>query len=312
MRKVLLIFCSVFLSLLTVLSLFLFYPKESNKSESVKYLEIWHIDGIEGGIGSRTSLLKKVASEYAKSHGLVIRVIMHTVNSCEKNFEKGVYPDIISYSNGLNLPYERLLSFNGDKEKSYAKEWCKGGYLLISRKNQNIKGVIISQQSYTVPLLAYHLSQVKIPISQTEQSDKAIYSFYRDKSLALLGTQRDLYRLENKDIEIDVKVLNGYNDLYQYFSLLCTEKNYLLATAFIDYFYETLSNKNLLKDIGMLSKNGYIEGQCEEKLKIFVNSALEYRTLPLISKQQVQKLQKQAFSYDKEQESIKTALKHLK
>ena len=62
----------------------------------------------------------------------------------------------------------------------------------------------------------------------------------------------------------------------------------------------------------MLSKNGYIEGQCEEKLKIFVNSALEYRTLPLISKQQVQKLQKQAFSYDKEQESIKTALKHLK
>ena len=130
--------------------------------------------------------------------------------------------------------------------------------------------------------------------------------------MALLGTQRDLYRLENKDIEIDVKVLNGYNDLYQYFSLLCTEKNYLLATAFIDYFYETLSNKNLLKDIGMLSKNGYIEGQCEEKLKIFVNSALEYRTLPLISKQQVQKLQKQAFSYDKEQESIKTALKHLK
>ena len=312
MRKVLFIFCSVLLTLISLLSV-IFLPTKSEIKENKKnVIEIWHIDGMEGGIGSRISVIQKCASAYMKKTKSVVRVISHTVYSAETSFKKGIYPDIISYSNGINLPYERLLSFSYAGEKVYCASWCSGGYLLIQRKGEKITNLIISQQEYTIPMLAMNLSGVKIPIKDVISSNKAIYSFYADKSCALLGTQRDLFRLENKGIEIDVEALNGFNDLYQKISILCEEKKYSAVKDFLNYFLTYVKSDGALKNIGMLTDGGYYEKICNEKLAVYLHFSPEYTTQDLISREQLQKLQNQAINFDNEQESIKNALKRLK
>ncbi|MBQ3572032.1 MAG: hypothetical protein IJA15_04310 [Clostridia bacterium] len=312
MRKVLFIFCSILLTLISLLSV-IFLPIKSEAKENKKdVIEIWHIDGMEGGIGSRINVIQKCASAYMKSTKCVIRVLSHTVYSAENSFQKGVYPDLISYTNGINLPYEKLLSFNYLGEKVYCASWCAGGYLLIQRKGETSKSLIVSQQEYTVPMLAIALSGVKLPIKEVVSSDKAIYSFYADKSCALLGTQRDLFRLENKGIEIDAEPLNGFNDLYQKISILCEEKKYSAVKNFLNYFLTYVKSEGALKNIGMLTSTGYNGKLCNEKLAVYARFSPEYTTQALINREQLQKIQNLAINFDKEQESIKNALKRLK
>ena len=312
MKKVLFIFLCVFLSLFTLCSL-LFLPAKSkeNKGEAASLL-IWHIDGFEGGVGSRLSVLKKIANEYMKNANVVMLVNAQTVNSAEENFKKGIYPDLISYSNGLNVPYDRLLSMPYEKDFEYAKPWCSGGYLIISRANERYENLIISQQLYTIPLLALNLSNVKAPIKSVTSSDKAIYEFYANKKSALLGTQRDLFRLQNKGISVEITPLRGFNDLYQYISVISSDKNYENCINFLNFLFTKCNQKGVINKIGMLTGKGYERELCDVVLSPFGGVKYEYVTYPLINRYTVEKLQKQALNFQKEEESIKNALKRLK
>lgn len=308
MRKVLFVFLCVFLSLLTVFSLIFLPVQVKNANNEVESLEIWHIDCFEGGFGSRYSLLQSLGREYSNKAAVLISVKSHTVFSAEENFKKGIFPDLISYGNGLNLPYERLLAV---KEKNYALPWCVGGYLLIFRKGITPEKVIISQQKYTLSKLAYSMHGVKLPIKAEISSEKAIYEFYADKTCALLGTQRDLFRLERKGIEVETEPIMEFSDLYQYVSICCEEKKLTLARSFIEFLL-TKCTEGCLKGVGMLTSLGYLEKACDINLSVFNGVSFEYSTNSLISREQIEKLQKQSLDYEKEKESIKCALKRLK
>ena len=312
MRKVLFIFCCFFCVIVTLISLLFSYPKKAQVESEKDYIEIWHVDLMEGGVGSRLSIINSYATVYMNTTNSVVRVISHTKYSMESNFEKGIYPDIISYSNGLALPYDRLFSFQIDGEKVYATPWCLGGYLLIKRKDSIATQVIVSQQKYTLPLLAYHFSGVNLPLKCVSSSEKAIQDFYADKSSALLSTQRDIFRLERKGIEIEVMPLCEFNDLYQYLSLVGDKENYDNSVNFLSAFLRWLENSDKLKSVGMLTAKGYIDGVCEEKLAIFSGCRTIYATVPLITPSQIEKLQNQAINFNKEKESIKNTLKYLK
>lgn len=313
MKKVLFIFLCSFLTLLTIVSPFLLIPnKNQNEKLQKPSLSVWHIDGFEGGIGSRLTLLNGVASEYMKKQKVIINVSYQTFFSAQENFNKGIFPDIISYSNGLNLPYERILSLPFEKEFEYAIPWCTGGYLLINHKGNDYGDLIISTQEYTIPMLAVELSGIKKPIKCMISSEKAVYEFYASKNSAIVCTQRDLFRLENKGVEIDVKPLLGYNDLYQYVSILSERENYQLALSFLTYFLSECDNFPLLKKIGMLPRAGYSDELCNANLKVYENCQFEYATYPLISKERVEFLQKQASNFQNQEESIKNGLKRLK
>ncbi len=308
MRKVLFVFLSFFLILITAFSL-IFLPLElKNKNEELKTLEVWHIDCFEGGFGSRYSLLQSLAREYSNKAKVILSVKNHTIYSAEQNFKKEIFPDVISYGNGLNLPYEKLLPV---KDKEYALPWCSGGYLLIYRKGVKANKVIISKQKFTLPKLALYMQEVTIPIKVELSSEKAIYEFYADKDCALLGTQRDLFRLERKDIDVDVTPLFAFNDLYQYFSICGNEGNLTLSRSFIEFILDKCE-QGCLKKVGMLMNVGYTERACDEVLNCFSDGEFDYITLPLISREQIEKLQKQVEEYEKEKESIKNALKRLK
>ena len=311
MKKVLFIFLCAFLSVFSVLSL-IFLPKKSEKKQtSVECLQIWHIDGFEGGVGSRLNYLKSIASEYSKQSSIVINVVSQTVYSSEEKFKKGIYPGIISYSNGLNLPYDNLLSLENGKN-CYAKPWCMGGYLLISRKDQEYDKLIISNQAYTVPLLAVYLSNLQTPIGKIVESTKAVNEFYADKKSALVGTQRDIFRLQNKGIELQITALDGYNDLYQYVSIISNGQNYQNALSFVNYLLYKCNQTPALNKIAMLPPNGYLSSLCQQSLNCYDGVEIKYKTHELISRSQVEKLQKLALNYQNEKESIKNALKRLK
>lgn len=309
MRKTLFIFLSIFLTVITLLTLIIF-PKsdKSATNTQVKCLELWHLDMIEGGIGSRISLLKKVANNFSKNSGVLLSVKSQTPESVSENFSKGIYPDLISYSNGLNLPFERVCEI---EKGEYAKCWCKGGYLYIARKNQRINGVIISAQEYALTLLAYYIEDIKMPIEIQVDSAKAIYHFYQRKDLALIGTQRDLFRLENKGIEVEVKQIEKFNDLYQYISIIYKDNNYTTAKSFINYLLYYCKQENALKNIGMLPGEGYNQA-CNSILKVFLKNNTQYTTYPLLTLEGLKNLQNLCKNYQTNAQSIKNALKRLK
>ena len=102
----------VFVSILIVFSLFftIFIGKnkitEQNKitfpAEYKGIISLWQIDGFEGGSGSRKQFLLKVARDFEKQNqGVLVMVINHTFLSATENIERGILPDLISFSNGV-------------------------------------------------------------------------------------------------------------------------------------------------------------------------------------------------------------------
>ena len=308
MRKVLFIFLCFFLTLLTLCSLF-FLPREVeiDKEKSLA-LQSWHVDCFEGGFGSRSSLLQTIAREYSAKTKVTAFVSNHTIYSAEENFAKGIFPDLISYGNGLNLPYERLCLI---KNKEYAMPWCSGGYILISHKGEPVKNLILSKQNYTLPELAIAMQEIKLPIKMQISASKAIYEFYADKSAALLGTQRDLFRIEGKGIDVEVIPITAFNDLYQFISIIGSDERVENSRAFIEFLL-LRCNEGGLKKVGMLTADGYLQNSCDSLLNVFDGASFEYTTQPLISKEAIENLRKLASEYEKEEESIKCALKRLK
>ena len=94
---------------------------------------------------------------------------------------------------------------------------------------------------------------------KTQTSYQAYVNFVNKNSSMLLGTQRDVFRMENKvmaGVEADclVKALGDYTDLVNYISVLeCDNKNVVsVCKDFIEYLLTEKSQKKL-KNIGLIS-----------------------------------------------------------
>lgn len=312
MKKLLFIFLCVFLCLVSGITIFAAKPIDfsDKQEENTAALDIWHIDMFEGGVGSRGEIIKSAAKEYYKKKGVLVNVKIHTVFSAEESFKKGVYPDIISYSAGLKLPHDRLKKMgNGKvlgsyKGEIFAKPWCFGGYVYIARKNEKIDGLIISTQEFSLPYLACGYSGLDLPVKEEVDSAKAIYSFYRKKNCALIGTQRDIFRLLNKGYDLEIKPLPTYNDLYQYMSILSNE-NFAESLDFIESFIEKTESGGVLKRIGMLAPSGYSAKTCSEELSVFDKIKYKLTVSPFLPADKLTKLRELSKDFSKNAENIK-------
>lgn len=238
MKKLLFFFALFFIVALSCFSLFFAkdFLKNSAKTEEDVCLELWHVDCFEGGIGSRRAYLEKLSKKFCESLNgagkgrISVAVKQVTPLSLGEFFKKGIYPDLLSYGVGVQIPYDRLVKldfsagqvgvYNGE---AYAAVWAQGGYVSIKcAECKKIEGVIICEQENANPLLCYELSvENKCEQKITLPSKEGVYEFYRRKNYALVGTQRDLYRLEGK-MQIVAEPLEGYNDLYCCVSVINT------------------------------------------------------------------------------------------
>lgn len=255
---------------------FIIEQKLTTEAESyLGVISMWQIDSFEGGVGSRKQFLLKVARGFEKKNkGVLVMVSNMTKDGAEENFKNGVFPDIISYGNGLNLQnvseFEVTNTVKGGLvgDKVFATAWCRGGYAIITnpncQKNSENNKLLISKSEYTQPLISLIVSdEQKTENVEILQPMDAYVKFVSGKIKSFLGTQRDVNRLEARGMQVQVSPLSGYNDLYQYVSITSSDqlKRYY-SEKFVNYLVSEQVQKQL-NSIGMFSCFYNVEFQNE-------------------------------------------------
>ena len=221
----------------------------------MRVLTVWNVDTFEGGKGSRTSFLRKIARKVEKkTEGVYFLVESYTQEGAEAAIAAGTLPDLLSFGVCLSASAEASLqlsyTFAGGElgGECRAVPWCRGGYYLFSLADnfEETGNVAISVGGSNLPLLAAAYADIS---GEEVESQAAYVGFLSGKYRYLLGTQRDVCRFVSRNTTVYSRELTGYNDLFQYISVLKTNHR-ADALAFIE---ELLSSETqeLLGEIGM-------------------------------------------------------------
>ncbi len=248
------------------------------KQEYKGIINLWHVDTFEGGIGSRSDFLRKVAIDFEKKEkGSLILVTTHTIESYLENISNGIYPDMLSFGVGIvpSNVYELSIDINFNagnvNGKNYALPWCRGCYLIISKKgsiSNSIKEATISYNGNTNPLVGINFNGINVEKFNIKSPLDAYYDFVSGNTEYLIGTQRDLHRLIKRDFDVEVKPIIEYNDLYQYISVTTIDEEKIQCSKrYIEYLLSEQVQKNLIK-IGMFSEYYKLNYQDENLSKV--------------------------------------------
>jgi hypothetical protein len=255
-----------------------------SKQEYNGIIRLWQIDSFEGGKGSRGEFLSKRALEYEKKNiGQLILVSVHTVQSAAAAFKKGEYPDLISYGAGISdtvsLAYPlKNLNFSGGNisGENYAYPWCYGGYCIFSLDGEidlnNLNGKKIVANSKGA-IAAAALSGLNIDY-ELKEPVQAYIDFINGKYDYLIGSQRDICRLQTRNLNFHLQPLNYYSDLYQYISILTNDSvKSAIARKFINYLLGEQSQKKLTS-LSMMSFNYNIYTSDNEYMALLETSKI--------------------------------------
>ena len=189
---------------------------DGEEDDALQVLTLWQIDSFEGGRGSRAEYLRSLAQDFAKSANVYIEVTALSSDAARTNISAGVVPDIISYGAGF-YGIESLVS------EGYGKAWCRGAYCLIALSGTDFSSV--STANTVINEGKDNLVSVAALLSGLQGADyaaptSAYVSLISGEYDFLLGTQRDVIRLQTRGESFEVKPLPEFNDLYQYISVL--------------------------------------------------------------------------------------------
>lgn len=266
----------------------IFYEEES---EYKGILSLWQIDCFEGGVGSRRQFLLDVAASFEKKNqGVLVMVCNYTTEEAEKKLNEGVKPDMISFGGGIRVNPECELSVHGEVggkvgNKTYAAVWCRGGYFLFYKeenldfKNIPLKNLVVSKQKYTLPLVAALEYGIKAERIEYVSSAKAYSDFANGKIGVMIGTQRDLFRLNNRGISYKAEYLGEFTDLNQYLSITSTDRT---KQIYCQRYAEYLMSEEIQKKLKKIGMSSYV-------------TEVEYEEENLLSMQTVQKSTVSAF-----------------
>ena len=275
-----------------IISPFLITSSEVESQSKTVVLTVWHVDGFEGGRGSRYTFLRDVAVKFSKQNkGVYPLVSSYTVEGANDLIKKGKHPDLISFGGSLlNLQHcAKEISFSGRDggtvgNKRYAVSYIKGGYFVI-KKGEGSKDIIISKQEGVTPEIATLFSGEEISSITIKPSLDAYSLFLLKKNATMIGTQRDIERLISRGETFTAKVIEGYSDLFQYVSLTCDKAdNEYYANKFIEFL---LSEKvqSEIKNLKMSSVN--LSGQFpdNEYLSALEKAQINYTFSPFSAKE---------------------------
>lgn len=247
-------------------------------------INVWQIDSFEGGTGSRTNFLKEISKKFEKqNNGVFINIESITAEKAEKLILSGQKrPDMISYGASVKiddslfskLRLQNQINLLNDAIKEKAVPWCMGAYFMIGDSDKTKWGndgfiKETKKGSYTVfsvgvPERRGHNGLMGIVLNVKDDygilkgTSQEIFDAYNysGKVNRMIGTQRDLYRLqslEKRELakQGDVTFL-GYTDLFQYISIFnCNnEKKIVTMNKYIDFLVEK-TQQDCLGEIGM-------------------------------------------------------------
>ena len=205
-------------------------------------ITVWQIDSFEGGKGSRAQYLRSVGDELLESSGVYTEVVALSSAAARENIAAGNLPDIISYGAGF-CGAEGVTDGN-------ARAWCRGGYCLITT-GENFEDV--TYENTVVNAGRDNLVGVAALFAGLERADvlpptSAYVALLSGDYEYLLGTQRDVIRLQTRGVDFSVCPLTDYNDLYQYITVLARGQR----RAACERFVELLDERDDTDRIGML------------------------------------------------------------
>ena len=201
-----------------------------------KIYTIWNIETFEGGGKARVDYLKNVVRTMEKTHdGLLFMV--KTIQPERLESELGeASPDIISFGFGVgDIVLNKLIAFDKTYDirdeliesgsfssKVYALPYIVSGYAMITHnENQNEDNFHVGVSQYVKPQTIY--SELNLTPTETQTSFEAYKSFVYDKSVSLLGTGRDVFRVNNLNelgrTNATITPISTYTDLIQYIGI---------------------------------------------------------------------------------------------
>ncbi len=293
--------------------------KEEQTQNEREILNVWHVDGFEGGTWSRRQFLAEVSKAFERKNNVVVNISEYTVDGMENNFNQGIYPDVVSFSNGLNIDNLYRISLESSPNcqvdgKTFCVCWCKGRYALFSHTSQNQSksyqyAYAVSQKDYTIPLLTRFENEVFSDYLQNKPLD-AYVDFISGKAEYLLGTQRDVYRLNARGYSFEMEVLDGFSDLNQYLGITSKSNSKIpLAQKYLEYIISDDVQSKLYK-IGLFSD--YIEVEYDdENLKKLSKTKEKTTVSAFLSKNIILELQSDVKRFLSGSEQIKNNIQNL-
>lgn len=218
---------------------------ENKDEESLIVLNVWEVDSFEGGKGSRANFLQRVGDELPNCY---VKVTTLTAEAARQNLKSGNIPDMISYGAGTF----GLEQYINDRDPFSA--WCRGGYCLLSIVDSadfadiTSKNTLINcgiDNNVEIAAMFEGLSDAVY-----EKPTGAYVDLINGKYKYLLGTQRDIFRLQTRGVAFKVKPLTKFNDIYQLISITSKDDGKIESSRkFIAKLKESWSK---LDQIGML------------------------------------------------------------
>ena len=239
------------------------------------FITVWHVDTFEGGVNSRGGWLKARAAEYEKKNrGVYLLVSVLDPDTARARLNAGERPTLLSAGPGFltkSEAAELIPSEDGNAagaaQDVRAAPYAVGAYFLYRREEAK-EPVTLRQIAELLPSLPVKRGKKTIPalvtaqrllpenerISVRARSQDAYALFAADGAAALLGTQRDWFRLRNREIAFSAVPLVDESgrlltDLIQYLYRFGGDER---AAGFIAYLTDRETQKKLT-GIGLMS-----------------------------------------------------------
>lgn len=259
-RRILALVAVIVVVAVTTPLLYFSAGKVQDDEQKMQLVELWQIDGFEGGKGSRAEYLSSMAKRCFDSERVYFSVTTLTAQAAMLNIKAGVLPDIISYNSGFLWANEII----DDRDFAY-RTWCSGMYCLIAAdEDADFKDVTASNTvvnagkdnlaDVVTVLAGLYGASSSSPTSAYVQVLNGDYKY-------LLGTQRDIFRFRARNTPVKVLPLGAFNDLSQNISVTtaCGDK-YLTCIRYIEY----LMTNNDVSSLGLFSQNTHYDDELAE------------------------------------------------
>jgi hypothetical protein len=197
-------------------------------------ITIWHIETFEGGGKTRADYLKNIIHSIEKQDEQTLFLLRSIKPENLQNELCVSSPDIISFGFGVGkqvLPFlkefnnafnvrDELIESGSFNRKLYGIPYMIGGYAIFNHtttKNEFHCG----SNGFTKPEFIYN--SLNLVPQKIESQYEAYKTFANNKNVQLLGTTRDLFRINNLNkigrTNAMISPVSTYTDLIQYIGI---------------------------------------------------------------------------------------------
>lgn len=234
--------------------------KGEPKSQTI--YSILHVETFEGGGKARIDYLKTIARDMEKQDNQVLFMTKSISPEKLKSELEVSKPDIISFGFGVGelvLPYltpqentfnvrDELIESGSFNKKFYAVPYIVSGYAMFNHSIDTTE-FHVGTNNYTKPQNIY--SSLNLTPKENESQYEAYKDFVYDKNVQLLGTGRDLFRINNLNsigrTNAIINPVDTYTDLIQYLGIInsneITQK--FMSLALSETYQNTLIDYSL-------------------------------------------------------------------